>query len=51
MRLVQQNPFGLTTIWGENAVSPAEPLRTNNDIGPKMRLVQAKTAGLTTLQG
>ena len=51
MQFVRVKSFGLTAIKGENAVSPAEPLRTNNDIGPKMRLVQAKTAGLTTLQG
>ena len=35
MRLVQAKIFGLTTIWGENAVSPAEILRTNYDIGRK----------------
>ena len=51
MRLVHVKPTGLTTIWGENAVSPAEPLRTNNDIGPKMRLVLQKFSGLTTILG
>ena len=43
MLLVQQKTIGLTTLQGENAVSPAENHWTNN--------VQQKTIGLTTLQG
>ena len=35
MRLVQAKTSGLTTIQGENAVSPGETLRTNYDIGRK----------------
>ena len=27
------SPFGLTTIWAENAVSPEKKPRTNNDMG------------------
>ena len=33
MLLVQQKTIGLTTIWGDNAVSPAENHWTNNDMG------------------
>ena len=35
MRLVQAKTYGLTTLQAENAVSPAEILRTNNDKGRK----------------
>ena len=34
-QLVQQKISGLTTIKGENAVSPCKILRTNNDMGRK----------------
>ena len=33
MQLVQQKTIGLTTLQGENAVSPAENHWTNNDMG------------------
>ena len=32
MQLVRQKSIGLTTLQGENAVSPAENYRTNNMI-------------------
>ena len=35
MQLVQTKTYGLTTIKGENAVSPGKNLRTNNDTGRK----------------
>ena len=35
MLLVQQKTIGLTTLQGENAVSPAENFRTNYDMGRK----------------
>ena len=35
MLLVQMKTTGLTTLQAENAVSPAETLRTNYDKGQK----------------
>ena len=44
MRLVRVKSPGLTTLQGENAVSPSKIPRTNN------ATVHVKTSGLTTLR-